>query len=126
MRPSARDRSMCAFAPVHESISDRWGLVIVHSGPFVGETCCPHAVVCHVRAPCSRSILKNNVSDTELDRQVQAVSELGGEAVHTYTASFLRGFSARLPDHVAEKLRTETEGGQHPSMYAKSTNTVTI
>ncbi|WFD28302.1 hypothetical protein MNAN1_003310 [Malassezia nana] len=61
-------------------------------------------------------IFKDGVPDAELDRQAQRVSELGGEIAHRYTASFLRGFSARLPDSLAEQLRQETEGQRHPTI----------
>ncbi|SHO79376.1 Uncharacterized protein MSYG_3725 [Malassezia sympodialis ATCC 42132] len=59
-------------------------------------------------------IFKDGVPDEEIKHQAKELSALGGNIAHWYTTSFLRGFSAQLPNSVAERLRHETEEKQHP------------
>ena len=45
------------------------------------------------------------------------VKEAGGQVHRKFDASFLRGFSASLPESYADKLQKAAQDGQHPKMY---------
>lgn len=75
-------------------------------------------IVCVWRA--DSSVFRSEAPDSQIEASKNDVEKQGGEVHQTYNASFLRGFSATLPDTYASQLQEATKDGTHPSMYVAS------
>lgn len=61
-------------------------------------------------------IFKDEASDPDIEAAMSDVKEAGGQVQRKFDASFLRGFSASLPESYADKLQKAAQGGQHPKI----------
>lgn len=75
-------------------------------------------IVCVYRA--DGSVFKSEAPETEIDASKSEMEKQGGKVHQAYNASFLRGFSATLPDTYALQVQEATKDDTHPFMYVVS------